>query len=201
MTGVNQVNIRPDDRTIILGGGTMGLMYAHALSLKGVRGTLVDISPQRFAFSERALPLGWKAEKNFNDAIEKIRGKQYDLAVDTTSVMLSPILEKISRGGKVIMVGLRRGQATIDPAELADKSISVVGSIDSIGTFPLACRMIDEGRLPWKSIVTKTFNLKNYEAAFAELGVDLKKHETNASAQHLKIMLTPDEDMGGLTHE
>ncbi len=193
LTGVNQVKTRPDDQTVILGGGTMGIMYAHALSLKGVRGTVVDISPDRLALTKDALPQGWLVAGSLEEATAAFKNSRCDLVVDTSSVMTPKIIPNLNRGGRIILVGLRRNTAQIDPAELADKSISLVGSIDSIGTFPLACRLIDQGRLPTDKIITGSYGLSDFKQAFAELGVDLQAKRKTASARQIKILLTPDQ--------
>jgi threonine dehydrogenase-like Zn-dependent dehydrogenase len=190
LTGVNQANVRPDDKTVVLGAGTMGLMYAHALGLKGVRGTIVDTSADRLALATRALPTGWNAAASFDEAITPFKNRRCDLVVDTTSAMTETALQHLNRGGKIILVGLRRHNARIDPAELADKSISLIGSIDSIGTFPMACRLIDQGRLPWQAIITHTTDLKDYAKAFSELGVELTARRVTPTARHIKILLT-----------
>jgi threonine dehydrogenase-like Zn-dependent dehydrogenase len=194
LTGVNQVKVRPDDQTVILGAGPMGIMYAHALALKGVRGTVVEISSGRRELVKEALPDGWKVAARFEDAVSGFRNGRCDLVVDTTAVMTEKVIPYLNRGGRIILVGLRRNTAKIDPAELADKSISLIGSIDSIGTFPLACRLIDQGRLPAEKIITKSFGLADFREAFAELGTDLRAKRQTTSAMQIKIVLKPEQN-------
>lgn len=193
LTGVNQVKLRPDDKTVVLGAGTMGVMYAHALSLKGIHGTIVDISPERLKLAEQALPQGWNVAESFDKAKAQFKNGRLDVVVDTTSVMVETAIPHLNRGGRIVLVGLRRHKAQIDPGELADKSISLIGSIDSIGTFPLACRLVDQGRLPWDKIITGTFDVKDFRKAFDELGVDLAARRITPSARHLKVLLKTPE--------
>src|SRR5690606_9691444 len=43
LTGVQQLVLRTDHVAAVVGGGPMGLLYAHALAVRGLRGTLVEI--------------------------------------------------------------------------------------------------------------------------------------------------------------
>jgi hypothetical protein len=54
----------------------------------------------------------------------------------------------------------------------------------------MACRLIDQGRLPSQAIITHTVDLKDYAEAFSELGVELTARTVTPTARHIKVILT-----------
>jgi threonine dehydrogenase-like Zn-dependent dehydrogenase len=184
MTGVAQLTLRPDLVTVVIGGGPMGLVYAHALALRGVVGTLFETSPARRALARDNLPPGWTVS-------EPCGVTEMDVAVDTTAACVDWCLQHIVRGGQILVVGLAGVKAAIDVSMLADRSISLLGSIDSIGTFSTACTLVDQRRVDTRGIVTHQVSLDDFPDAFALLGVDLASQRREPDGvRAMKVVLT-----------
>ncbi|WP_225830207.1 zinc-binding dehydrogenase [Streptomyces sp. NK08204] len=193
LTGVRRLRLTPQLRAAVLGGGPMGVMYASLLAQQGLTGVLVEASAARAEVLRTTLPGLWPVVENLPEAVDRLArpGSGLDVVVDTTGVLLEQALPLLNPGGQLLLVGLSGGSATIDPAWIADNSIQVLGSIDSLGTFGDAVELLAAGALPLDGAVTAEVPLEEFARAFALLGVDLAAGCRTEPTGHLKVCLTP----------
>jgi len=193
LTGIDQIRVRPEFRTVVIGAGPMGMLYSYALAAKGLSGGVVEISPERAKMAAGVVSTNWSVYPSLKEAALAIspRDCQLDVIVDTTGVMSSESMSVLSRGGRLLLVGLRDKAATFNPRDIVDRSLSVVGSIDSLGTFATAHYMIQSRVVPVKRLITEHFPLSDMELALSRLGCDLKSGAISASAQAIKVIVHP----------
>lgn len=195
LTGVDQLQLRTDHSAAVTGGGPMGLLYAHGLAARGIRGTLVEISAPRRKLAEKALPDGWNAADSLDTARDLdagIRRIGLDLVVDTSGHAIEDGMRHLARGGQLLAVGLGGAPVTVDPAVFADHSKRLLGSIDSLnGSFAASLDLIATGRIPAEQIVSHSFPLADHADAFGLLGIDLRGRRRTPPGEALKVVLTP----------
>jgi threonine dehydrogenase-like Zn-dependent dehydrogenase len=186
LTGVQQLRLRSDLRALVLGGGPIGILYAAALGLRGLAGGIVEVSAERRQLAEEALGGRWWTTASLDAAAG---GEPFDLIVDTTGLLAEPALGGLARGGQLLLVGLRPGRANFNPGLIADRSLSILGSIDSLGTFSEAARLIATGGIPVRRIVTHVFALDEIFEALSWLGCDVPSRRLDNSAKALKAIV------------
>ena len=191
LTGINQIRLLPNFRTVVLGAGPIGILYSYALASKGVTGSIVDISKERLAIAGSIAPERWRTYDSFETAVAEASsgGGQVDLIVDTTGVVGTQVLPSLANGGYLMLVGLRDGVSTFNPKEVVDRSLKIIGSIDSLGTFSTAHYMIERQIIPAQKIITHTYPLAQYREAFQALGCDLDGRSLSPSSQAIKVIL------------
>ena len=195
MTGVNRLTLRPQLRAAVLGAGPMGVLYAALLAQRGLSGVLVESSQAR---AERVQELGashWQVVESLSAAVERFQDGRsgpasLDVVVDTTGALLTESLPLLNPGGQLLLVGLSGGTASIDPAWIADNSIQVLGSIDSLGSFGDAVELLARKSLGVERLVTAELPLEEYAEAFSLLGVELADRRRIAPAGHVKVCLS-----------
>lgn len=193
LNAVRQLRLRSNLATVVVGGGPIGMLFCHILSIHGVCGVVIEISDSRRAQCQRLLPNGWRVASNWNSMLENnSRDRKFDLIVDACGAISSEMIDHVHRGGQVLIAGLRSGSLTIDPMKLADRSLSLLGSIDSNGTFDEALSLIATQRIPSEQFITRTFPLSTYKAAFAALGVDLENKRMTPQATGMKVVIYPE---------
>lgn len=193
LTGVDQLRTRPDLRTVVLGAGPIGIVYAHALRSRSIGGALVEISAARRSLAGHVLPPEWSCANSIPEAAERVSPDtgMLDLVVDTTGVLGAESIPLLARGGQFLAVGLRQFACNLDMRRVADESLSIQGSIDSLGTFAAAAHLINTGAVPAEFIVTHTLALEEFIDGFALLGCNIRKQQRNNHAQALKTVLRP----------
>ncbi|MFF4588359.1 zinc-binding dehydrogenase [Streptomyces sp. NPDC001388] len=163
--------------TYVFGAGPLGLLYAWALSLKGLAPAVIETSPERLAFAADRLPEGARACASLDEARAGHFGDPeapLDVVVDTTSGLLEELYPMLACGGTFMSVGLKEKRFTIDGMHLADRSLSVIGSIDSLhGSFLEAFHLITSGRIPAERLVSHVVPITEFEDGFARLGYDI----------------------------
>ncbi len=191
LTGADQLRLRPDLRTLILGAGPLGLLYSHALACRGLGGEVVEVSAPRRELARGALAPSFRCVETIEAGLDNISDDgEIDLVVDTTSHLAGRVLPHLARGGQLLTIGLKPATCAVDMLRVADRSLSIVGSIDSLGTFAAAVDLLGRGIVPGDRIVTHRHPLAEYRDAFAELGCDLRTR-TSAAARALKVVLLP----------
>lgn len=176
--GVHQLNLdTPSEYTYVFGAGPLGLLYTWAMAFKGTSAVVIENSPARTEFARMSLPHGISIYSSLDEA----RAKHFndvdaplDLVVDTTSGLLEYVYPLLACGATYMSVGLKSKQQTIDAMHLADRSLNVIGSIDSRdGSFVESFNLISSGIFPAERLVSDVIPLEEYERAFASLGCDI----------------------------
>lgn len=182
--------------TYVFGAGPLGLLYTWVLSLKGLTPVVVEHSPARLEFARDRLPDGTAAYASLAEA----RGKYFndpdaplDIVVDTTSALLEELFPQLAHGGTYMSIGLKERFAAIDTMLLADRSLSIIGSIDSLhGSFDEAFHLITTGRIPAERLVSHVVPLDDFRTGFAALGCDIDAQRFGPAGQaSCKVLIAP----------
>ena len=182
--------------TYVFGAGPLGLLYTWVLSLKGLTPVVIEHSPARLEFARDRLPDGTAAYASLDEArSEYFKDPQapIDIVVDTTSALLEDLLPQMACGGTYMSIGLKEKLASIDTMLLADRSLSVIGSIDSLhGSFAEAFHLITTGRIPAERLVSHVIPLDDFKTGFAALGCDIdNKRFGPADQASCKVLIAP----------
>lgn len=186
LTGLNQLRLRTDMRIVIFGAGPIGLLFAKALAARGAQGVLVEISPRRREMATALIAPQWRV-----DVPEALDDYCCDLVIETSGRALPQAIRMLSRGGQILQVALLSDTVEIHPASFADKSLSLVGSIDSIGSFSQAVHMIESKAIEVGDMVTSKIALENFSDGFAKVGLDIaNRTRSYLRAEAIKVLLT-----------
>ncbi|OAT22826.1 zinc-dependent alcohol dehydrogenase [Proteus myxofaciens] len=195
ITGVDKLNITHTNiRACVIGAGPMGMLYLWSLYLRGVKAFLVEKNEFRNQFAKEVLPEGTRVYTDFEDAMREEYGsddEKLDLCVDTTGYLSEIVFKRLAPGGKLLNVALKDFTANLDVLKIADKSLSVIGSIDSLNnSFERAYEIIRDGKIPANKLVSHTFDLNNYPQAFASVGCNIaEKKQQPITEPNCKVLL------------
>jgi L-iditol 2-dehydrogenase len=177
--GVRQLDLsQPSPYSYVFGAGPLGLLYTWALTMRGVHPVVIERSEARLRSAGQRLPQGTKIYRSLEDARRTyFRDPEapLDLVVDTTSGMLTELYPQLACGSTFLSVGLKTQHATIDALQLADRSLNILGSIDSReGSFSEAFNIIKSGILPAEELISDVMDLEDFVRAFSALGCDIE---------------------------
>ncbi|WP_118987049.1 zinc-dependent alcohol dehydrogenase [Photorhabdus sp. CRCIA-P01] len=178
LTGVDKLGITHTNiRAAVAGAGPMGMLYIWALHARGVKAFMVEKNESRVQFAKENLPPECELYTDFDEALAQQYGDKsalIDLCVDTTGQLTEYIFEHLAPGGKLLNVALKDKHANLDILKIADKSLSVIGSIDSLNnSFERAYTAIRDGVIPAGRLVSQIFDFNDYLQAFLTVGCDI----------------------------
>lgn len=195
LTGVDKLNIKNNAiRAVIIGAGPMGALYAWSLNYIGVSVVVIENNAHRLDYAKNILPGSARIFTDFGEAMAKLYAdddREVDVVVDTSGAMTEIALLYLSAGGKLLTVALKEIRATISTMHIADKSLSIIGSIDSLNnSFERAYCAIRDKHIPVDRMISHTFPMTAYKSAFSLLGCDLgEAKSTPMTEPNCKVLL------------
>lgn len=188
LTGVARLGDDLPSEALVLGGGPIGLLYGLVLHHRGLRVWVAETAEERRSLADSLFP-----ELHHVASLEQASAPEdeWRLVVDTTGALAAAVIPLLAPGGTLLLVGLRPNQLRADQGTLADRSIRIIGSIDSRGTFSEAIELIAVGSLDLDRLLTHRISLDRFGDAFGLLGCDIEARRLRGSGRALKVALAP----------
>lgn len=167
-------DLRMGEFAVIQGAGPIGLLTAQ-LVRSGGAGTVVVVEPNE-ARRELAVSLGAHVAMDPETAAEQIRemtgGLGADIVYECAGVpsTVQSAVDLARRGGRVCLIGLASGVATIDPRIWLVKEINLHAALAyTHEEFAMAMGLIADGRVNVDAMHTKTVGLDGVHDALSGL--------------------------------
>ena len=160
-------------KVAILGAGPIGILLAQSAKGLGAQSVLItDISDQRL---ELAKHVGADYTVNtlhtdFGDAVAEAFGPDkadviYDCAGN--DITMGQAIKYARKGSKIILVAVFGKMATIDLAVLNDHELDLdTTMMYRHEDYVEAIRLVQEGKIQLKPLMTKHFSFQDYQAAY-----------------------------------
>ncbi|WP_328744109.1 alcohol dehydrogenase catalytic domain-containing protein [Streptomyces sp. NBC_00285] len=118
--------LRPGDRALVLGPGTIGLLVAMFLRAAGTEVHLMGATDSSLAFARR---LGFEHVW----AADSLPGLPFDAVVDASNAAPLPAraLELVEPGGRLVYIGLSGEPSHVDTRTLVLKDVTAVGILSA----------------------------------------------------------------------
>lgn len=180
---VRSVGVRPGDRVVVFGAGTVGLMCASvAREFAASQVIMVDVNAAKLEFAKSVVvpsdsvsfgtyipSQGLSAEENAGRILEQFdspssessaegRIPGFDIVVEATGAepCIQMGIHVLRSGGSYIQTGNGKGNVNFPIATVGEKEIVVRGCFRyGPGDFQLGVRMASEGKIPVKRFITK----------------------------------------------
>ncbi len=164
-----RAELREGERVLIIGGGTVGLMLLQVAALKTDEIALVEPSTAK---RQLALKLGarWVSDPSTTCRLSRQAGP-FDVVFEAVGKpdTLQNALDMVSKGGRVVVVGLHTEEASVDPLKMMYEEVSLLGTFASQGDFPEAIELLAEGKVKAEPLISKVFPLERGPEAFRQL--------------------------------
>jgi (R,R)-butanediol dehydrogenase / meso-butanediol dehydrogenase / diacetyl reductase len=167
LNGTRRAQFHPGAATLILGAGPIGLLFLAVAKLAGA-GPIVVSEPH----AERR---AWAARHGADvvcdpaqDPIDEVVGAATggvgaEIAIDAVGSLLSDAVAAVRKGGRVLVFGLNfRAQATLSPADLASREVTIEGVFIANGTFPLAIDLLATHPETFHPLITHRLALESF---------------------------------------
>ena len=168
LRGMHQLRPEGGRSAFILGGGTMGLLLAILLELRGVEPiTLVETNAERRGLDRTIVAADVLAPEELGDL-------EADYVVDATGVpaAIAGGLHRVAPNGTFMVFGVSSPEATVplSPFEVYRREITVIGSMAILRTFEPAVRTVARHADRFRPLLTHRFGLGSFADAVAAMG-------------------------------
>ena len=176
------------DTALVVGAGTIGLLVQQALAVAGCSRVFVaDVDATRLKLSQT---LGATANLSSNaDFAAQLSaltdGAGVDVAIEAVGITpaVHTAINSVRKGGTVVLVGNVTPEVTIPLQIVVSRQIRLQGSCASSGEYPQAIKLMSEGKINVKPLITAVAPLEEGPRWFERLYA----HEPNL----MKVVLEP----------
>jgi len=164
------------DTVLVLGAGTIGLLIMQVAKALGADTVVItDIVDWKLDFAKK-LGADYALNPTRDNLKDVINGITDGLGVDTSfeavgsNVTLSQALENTRKGGRVVIVGVyEKPMVEINAMKIVNKELEVFGSIVYRWDYPKAIKLIEQGRVNAKSLVSDVIPLEKIKEGFERM--------------------------------
>jgi len=172
--GIEKLHIKPADKVLVIGAGTMGMLNACLSRLHGADVIISDISDAKV---NNAKAMGF--DKVINPMEEDYKKRVYDLthgtSVDTVIIAVGAssaykqALDVSTMGGKLLIfaAGYPKPVWDLDPNLVHYKFLNVIGTYGcSPSDFQYACDLLENESINVERLIQAKFHLDDIQNAF-----------------------------------
>lgn len=158
-----RAEVRPGSRVLIAGAGPIGVIAAQAARAFGATEIYVsDLADDRLDFA-----LGHGATHALNPMRDSVEGLDVDVFIDASGAApaVQSGIKSVAPAGRVVLVGLGADDVELPVAYIQNREIWVSGLFRYTNTWPLAIRLVAEGKVNLDTLVTGRYRLDQAEQA------------------------------------
>jgi 2-desacetyl-2-hydroxyethyl bacteriochlorophyllide A dehydrogenase len=169
--GLRKSGFQPGDSILIIGAGTMGLLYVQLAKANG--SPIVAITDMAQNRLDLAKELGADeaiiADENQDENIKKITRYGFDVVVECVGMakLVEQTFYYVRNKGKIIFFGMapKDQVAKVSPLEITTRNLEIIGSFSSTFCGQTATDLIDNDIIKISPLITHTFPLSEFEKA------------------------------------
>ncbi|NOG53708.1 MAG: alcohol dehydrogenase catalytic domain-containing protein [Planctomycetes bacterium] len=168
----NRAQVRPGDTVVVFGCGGVGINAVQLATAAGGKVIAVDLSERKLEWAKEfgaAETVNASQVDRVSKEIKKLTGGGADIAIEVIGNprTIEEAFESVRIGGRLCVVGYTHEAISIVAGKIMFKELEVVGSLGCrpVDYIPLI-RMVEQGRIDVKRMVTHRFSLDDIDKAF-----------------------------------
>ncbi|WP_446897653.1 zinc-binding alcohol dehydrogenase family protein [Clostridium sp. LBM24168] len=183
--GIHRTKVKKGEHVVINGAGPIGILMALCAEIYGAIPILMDVVDKRLDFAHK---LGIENIINVLnvDGLEKIkkitngRGAEVVIEASGANSAIRNSIDYVSYAGRIALTGWPKKDTRLPTDLITKKELDIRGSRTSAGEFEEALKLISEGSIDVKPIISKIVSLDEAPQAV----IDLSDHPE----EYLKII-------------
>lgn len=178
----NRAKVQPGDTVVVFGCGGVGINAVQIATLCGGYVIAVDTNDRKLAWAKEfgaARTINASQVEKVSKEVKKLTGGGADIVMEVIGNprTIEEALDSVRIGGRVVVVGYTNEVSQIVSGKIMFKELDVVGSLGCrpVDYIPLI-RLVEQGKIDLKRIVTHRFPLSEIHRAFEVMheGVSLR---------------------------
>ena len=182
--GVSRADVKPGERVLVVGAGTIGVLAAVAAKAKGAEVTICDVAPDKLDYAFQTFGLDHKLLNDSPEAFEKgvaelTNGDGFDVTIEAVGLpnTFQNCLDAACFGARVVLIGVSK--RNIDDfffTIIQKKELNIYGSRNAMKKdFLELIDLVKDGGVALDKIVTNTYKWTDAPQAFADFAANAGK--------------------------
>lgn len=174
--GISRANIQPNDKVLVIGAGTIGVLAAVAAKAKGATVYISDVAENKMNYAIETFGLDGgilnDSPENFIKRVEEItNGNYFDVTIEAVGLpsTFQACIDAAAFGARMVQIGVGKRTHEFDFTLLQKKELNVYGSRNALKKdFLELIDLVKSGKIDLEKIVTNTYNLDEADKAFQD---------------------------------
>lgn len=174
--GISRANIQPNDKVLVIGAGTIGVLAAVAAKAKGAKVYISDVAENKMNYAIETFGLDGgilnDSPENFIKRVEEItNGNYFDVTIEAVGLpsTFQACIDAAAFGARMVQIGVGKRTHEFDFTLLQKKELNVYGSRNALKKdFLELIDLAKSGKVDLEKIVTNTYNLDEADKAFQD---------------------------------
>jgi len=174
--GISRANIQPNDKVLVIGAGTIGVLAAVAAKAKGAKVYISDVAENKMNYAIETFGLDGgilnDSPENFIKRVEEItNGNYFDVTIEAVGLpsTFQACIDAAVFGARMVQIGVGKRTHEFDFTLLQKKELNVYGSRNALKKdFLELIDLVKSGKVDLEKIVTNTYNLDEADKAFQD---------------------------------
>lgn len=181
--GVRHAAIRPGEKVLVVGSGTIGVLAAVAALDAGAEVTLCDVTEEKLrvadAFGVHHKLVNGSPEQFEARVRELTDGNGYDVAVEAVGLpqTVKNCIDSVAFGGRVVLIGVVKRGTEFNFDVLRNNELKMYGSRNAVKSdFMEVMDIVRKNEYPLERLITNVFPFEEAPRAFETLDRELAKN-------------------------
>lgn len=186
--GVKRGSVKPGDRVLVVGAGTIGYLAAAAAKMLGAEVYVTDIAKSKLDYVERLGIAGTILNEDNEIFEEKVKdlthGNGFDVCIEAVGLpsTFKNCIDAAAFRGRVVVIGIGKASLDFFYTIIQTKELDIFGSRNALKSdFHELIDYVNAGKVELESIISAEYPYFNAAQAFSETVKD--------SGNRLKVIL------------
>ena len=183
--GVQQANIQPGNKVLVIGAGTIGVLAACAAQIQGAEVYLCDVAPHKLRYAMDTFGFAGTILNDHPGALEEAMrritgeiaiqgapaGYGFDVCIEAVGLpeTFQNCIDAAAFGGKVVLIGIGKKNLDFNFTMIQKKELQIFGSRNALKQDFLALiDLVRSGRVDLEKIITHEYKLEDIAQAFED---------------------------------
>lgn len=174
--GVQQAEIQPDERVLVVGAGTIGVLAAAAAKARGARVWISDVAKDKLTYAFKNFCLDGMilndTPEHFAEQVRSVTGGDgFDVTIEAVGLpaTFQSCIDAAAFCGTVVLIGIGKQNLDFNFTAIQKKELHISGSRNALRRdFEELIDLVKSGRIDLDRIVTDVYPFADAPRAFAE---------------------------------
>lgn len=177
--GVKRLNLQKDEKVLIVGAGTIGVLAAVAAMAAGAEVTICDVAADKLEYAKKFgihhTICNTSPDVFIQETASLTNGNGFDVTIEAVGIpaTFQNCIDAVCFGGRMLQIGVGKQNADFFFTSIQQKELMIMGSRNARKEdFLEAIDMLNEGKLNIDKVITNIYKLDQAAKAFE----DFHKH-------------------------